>query len=180
MDGIYREYHENGQLQEEVNYIDDKRNGIYKSYWKNGQLCEEVNYIDDKRNGIYKSYYDNGQLWVEVNYIDDKKNGIYKSYHKNGQLKKEVNYIDGKENGIYKLYYYHGQLYEDGECFMDEYIKYTRYHDNGYKCAEYYSNRDDSIYYNKIYNENGILEEEIYAQDEKEFQNKILKHGNYI
>ena len=25
--------------------------GIYKSYHSNGQLSEEVNYIDDKRNG---------------------------------------------------------------------------------------------------------------------------------
>jgi antitoxin component YwqK of YwqJK toxin-antitoxin module len=47
-----------------------KKNGIYKSYYYDGQLCEEVNYINDKKNGIYKSYYSNGQLFSEVNYID--------------------------------------------------------------------------------------------------------------
>jgi len=36
-----------GQLHEEINYIDDKKNGIYKSYFVNGQLCEEVNYINN-------------------------------------------------------------------------------------------------------------------------------------
>ena len=48
-------------------------NGIYKSYHENGQLWHEVNYIDDKMNGIYKKYYENGQLESEVNYIDDLK-----------------------------------------------------------------------------------------------------------
>ena len=54
-----------------------KENGIYKSYWengKNGQIGEEVNYIDGLKQGIFKSYYRNGQLWKEVNYIDGKKN----------------------------------------------------------------------------------------------------------
>jgi len=35
-----------GQLMAEVNYIDDKMDGILKSYHENGQLKEEVNYID--------------------------------------------------------------------------------------------------------------------------------------
>ena len=48
MNGIYKSYHENGELKEEVNYIYGKRNGIYKSYHYNGQLSREVNYIDDK------------------------------------------------------------------------------------------------------------------------------------
>ncbi len=50
-----------------------KKNGIFKSYHDNGKLKEEVNYIDGKMNGIYKSYHENGQLWEEVNYIDGKK-----------------------------------------------------------------------------------------------------------
>jgi antitoxin component YwqK of YwqJK toxin-antitoxin module len=45
-------------------------NGIYKSYYRNGQLLEEINYINDKREGVYKLYRENGQLWQEVNYID--------------------------------------------------------------------------------------------------------------
>ena len=48
-----------------------KKEGIYKSYHDNGQLWEEINYINGKMNGIYKSYYSNGELEFEVNYIDD-------------------------------------------------------------------------------------------------------------
>ena len=101
------------KLKLEVFIMNGKKEGIYRKYYENGQLCEEVNYIDDKMNGIYKRYHENGQLWIEVNYIDNEKNGIYKSYYENGQLWLEVNYIDDKENGIYKLYYQDGKLFEE-------------------------------------------------------------------
>ena len=48
-----------------------KKNGILKSYYENGQLFQEVNYIDGQKNGIYKLYHYNGQLWKEINYIND-------------------------------------------------------------------------------------------------------------
>ena len=50
-----------------------KQNGIYKAYYKNGQLYDEINYINDKREGIYKSYCEDGHLYEEKNYIDGKK-----------------------------------------------------------------------------------------------------------
>jgi antitoxin component YwqK of YwqJK toxin-antitoxin module len=50
-----------------------KKNGIYKRYHPNGQLCNEVNYIDGLRQGIFKSYNGNEQLEEEINYIDGKK-----------------------------------------------------------------------------------------------------------
>ena len=50
-----------------------KKEGAYKSYYNNGQLYEEVNYIDDLKEGVYKSYHDNGQLIVEVNYVNNEK-----------------------------------------------------------------------------------------------------------
>jgi len=47
-----------------------KENGIYKSYHENGQLRSKINYKNRNKNGIYKEYHENGQLWEEVNYID--------------------------------------------------------------------------------------------------------------
>jgi len=41
---------------------------IYKSYHDNGQLFQEVNYVDGLKQGIYKLYYYDGQLYEEVNY----------------------------------------------------------------------------------------------------------------
>jgi antitoxin component YwqK of YwqJK toxin-antitoxin module len=31
------------------NFIDGKREGIFKSYYENGQLKEEINFIDDEQ-----------------------------------------------------------------------------------------------------------------------------------
>jgi antitoxin component YwqK of YwqJK toxin-antitoxin module len=44
-----------------------KENGIYKTYHENGQLYQEVNYIYGKKNGIYKSYHENGCELFENN-----------------------------------------------------------------------------------------------------------------
>ena len=38
MNGIYTEYHENGQLEIICSYIDDERNGKFKEYYGNGIL----------------------------------------------------------------------------------------------------------------------------------------------
>ena len=73
--GVVRRYHDKEKTKVRVEYfkMNGKKEGIYKSYWNNGQLWEEVNYIDGKMNGIYKRYHYNGQLWEEINYIDGKK-----------------------------------------------------------------------------------------------------------
>ena len=73
--GVYREYYDKDKtkIKSEVFMMNGKKEGVYKEYHINGQLCSEINYIDNKRNGIYKSYYENGQLCSEVNYIDGKK-----------------------------------------------------------------------------------------------------------
>jgi antitoxin component YwqK of YwqJK toxin-antitoxin module len=44
--------------------------GKYNLYRKNGQLEVEVNYINNKKEGIEKNYDYNGQLYSEVNYVN--------------------------------------------------------------------------------------------------------------
>ena len=49
--GVIRTYHdeEKTQLKEEYFIFKYKKEGIYRRYWENGQLEEEVNYIDGKK-----------------------------------------------------------------------------------------------------------------------------------
>jgi len=51
--GVIRTYHDEEQtkLKEEYFVCNGKKEGIYKEYYDNGQLWEEVNYIDGERNG---------------------------------------------------------------------------------------------------------------------------------
>jgi antitoxin component YwqK of YwqJK toxin-antitoxin module len=136
---LQQEYYESGQLKEEYNYIDGKRNGLYQLYYESGQLWVKCNYINDKRNGLFQLYYDNdngnglqlkeqcnlidgkinglyhmyytsGQKYSECNYINDTKNGLHQEYYKSGQLNEEYNYINGSRNGLYQQYYKSGQL----------------------------------------------------------------------
>jgi len=49
--GVYREYYdrEKTQLKSEVFIHNGKKEGVCKEYHKNGQLRDEVNYIDGKK-----------------------------------------------------------------------------------------------------------------------------------
>jgi antitoxin component YwqK of YwqJK toxin-antitoxin module len=145
-EGVYRSYYEDGQIWNEVNYINeelesevdycdgeadywaleseddniDKREGVHKSYYNNGQLKSEVNYINGVREGVYRSYYENGQLWEEVNYINGVREGFYKSYYSNGQLWEQVNYINGEREGVFTSYNRNGELEIEADYWVLE------------------------------------------------------------
>ena len=82
-------YHENGKLKQEGNYKNSLEDGIHKAYHKNGELRAEECFINGELNGISKIYYENGKLETEVNY-------------KNGVIESEVHYKNGVENKIWK------------------------------------------------------------------------------
>lgn len=79
-------------------------NGIFYEYHKNGQKILEVTYLNGKKDGIEKKWFENGQIKSRVNYLDGKKVGQLITYHSNGQLQGKVNYVDGKENGEIMVY----------------------------------------------------------------------------
>jgi hypothetical protein len=72
------------QCDDEGNFKNDKPEGLWKSYHENGQLWEEGNFKDGKKEGLWKMYYENGQLWEEGNFKDGKKEGLLKGYYENG------------------------------------------------------------------------------------------------
>ena len=61
---ITKLYHSNGNIKKEY-FIDintNKKEGNYKEWHSNGQLSEETQYINGKIEGNYKEWYSNGQL----------------------------------------------------------------------------------------------------------------------
>jgi TonB family protein len=46
--------------------------GYSKWYYENGKLQKQGFYVEDKLKGLYQTYYDNGQLRTEVFFKDDK------------------------------------------------------------------------------------------------------------
>jgi len=61
-DGLWVEYHDNGQLQEEGTYKDGKMDGPWVSYWDNGQLGSKGTWKDGKREGPWVGYHKDGTV----------------------------------------------------------------------------------------------------------------------
>ena len=94
--GIYRSWHENGQLEEQFSYVDNKRHGDYKLYYENGQLERHYQFVDGWRHGDCKDWFENGQLWREFHYNKGVPQGVYKVYYQDGCLKECDFYVDGE------------------------------------------------------------------------------------
>lgn len=103
-----RLYYDNGILHKEYFQINNKngciREGPYKEYYKNGQLQYELNYVDNQIHGLFKIYYENGILQKEINYINGKIEGQYKTYFSNGKLEQDVIFNDNNMITNYNAY----------------------------------------------------------------------------
>ena len=108
LDGIYREYYENGQLKLECTYKDGQLDGISKEYYKNNQLSCEYNFKNGQLDGLCKEYYDSGKIKEEYYCKNGEFEGIYKKYYTNGKEKSEYNYKNGRISGIAKEYRING------------------------------------------------------------------------
>jgi len=131
---------------------DGPLDGPYKYYYKNGQLEFEINYKNGKRDGPYKMYYENGQLKEEGNFKDNKEEGLWKNYNKKGQLKKEIVYEDGKfKDEVKKKTTYHSKKsIENDNGFNRKHLE-----DGGYQ--ECYKENGVMTKDLKIYNKKGVL-----------------------
>ena len=127
---VVKEYYENGNLEFETPYKNDKIEGIKKSYDENGNLEIETPYKNDKREGMTKLYYSNGKLWEEAPYKNGKVEGIAKVYFENGKIMAEMSYLNNLFHGDTRFYTEDGKLLalvkgENGEiisgkCFDDK------------------------------------------------------------
>jgi antitoxin component YwqK of YwqJK toxin-antitoxin module len=103
-------YYPNGQIKEDVNYKNNKRDGISREFdlrgnlitilqYNNGLLTERerINRLDKEglKQGIWKTFYENGRLKTEAYYTDNLLNGAYKEYNENGNVSLLLQYQRG-------------------------------------------------------------------------------------
>jgi antitoxin component YwqK of YwqJK toxin-antitoxin module len=120
-DGLWECFYENGQLEKRGNLKDGKREGLWEEFHENGQLKCRESYIDGVAEGFHEEFYENGQLEIRGNLKDGKQNGLIEQFYENGQIKAKVNFKDGKDNGPFERFYENGQLesrghYKDGKA----------------------------------------------------------------
>jgi len=95
LDGLYKEWYNNGTLRLEKEYKSGVLDGIYKEWYPNGQIMYESFLKKGKFEGKHQNWFNNGQLSFEYNYSNGKIDGLCRDWKYNGQLFMETEYKDG-------------------------------------------------------------------------------------
>lgn len=98
-EGLYKAWHENGQLWYLLHWKLGKVVNLNRSWYKNGVLKYEKEFNSGIPDGFVKFWYSNGQLKEENYYIMGKPDGVQRAWFSNGQLKAELHYTNGKMLG---------------------------------------------------------------------------------
>jgi len=109
-EGIYREYHPNGQLFIEGQYRRGRQHGEWTYWFDNGQVNRKATYNDGKPDGAWEVFRADGTLSAKRSFKDGLRDGAWVTYEATGkQPLTEENYIGGKEDGVWKAWFPNGQ-----------------------------------------------------------------------
>lgn len=161
-DGKFKGYEE-GQLIEEGEYLNNKKNGIWIKYYPNGKKKSELTFSNNVANGYAKIYYRSGQLQEEGMWQQNKWSGQYKYYNENGNTKYDWNYSSsGKREGQQKYFHDNGVLMYLGEWKngneAGELVEY--YEDGSVKSKKFFNNgkidedKTQNIAQGKVFDDN--------------------------
>ena len=149
----HREYYENGQIELEGTFKDDKMDGLWTSWYENGQKRYESTKKDGESIGLYTEWFENGQKKMEGSYKDGKKDGLWTIWYENGQKESELTYKDGKPNGLGIVWHENGQKhleqnYKEGKIFSGK-----KLNEDGSIKAVVYGDKPEPINFEEMLNE---------------------------
>lgn len=143
-DGVFRTYYDDGRLESESFYKDNRPYGVSKTYsYDNGKLETEIIYEDE--GGIADSeYYPNGRLQEQKYYKKNLASRLEKKYYESGELKSTGFYKKGKEDGIHIGYYPNGSIYHE-ISYKDGKVVYEKLYTRSFKLVwqTYQLNKDN-------------------------------------
>lgn len=108
-DGYYREYHYNGEIKLEENYVNNVREGEYTEYHFNGQKYITSEYVNGDKVGAEIEYSKEGSV-VRKSTYNKEKIGEELEYYPSGAIKEKGKYNNGKLEGIREIFYESGVL----------------------------------------------------------------------
>lgn len=91
LDGFRYVYFKNGNIAEQLNYVDGKLSGESKWFSEQKKLIRVSLYNNDELNGDTTYYDTSGNVSSKGKYKDDRKVGLWE-YYKNGKLTKKINH----------------------------------------------------------------------------------------
>ncbi len=131
LDGKFKAYYPNGNLQGEVTYKNGEMNGEYKEYNENKSIRLSGNYKNNLQNGEWKSYLENGTLESIVNYKDGELNGLKEDYYKNGNVWIRQEFKNNDLDGVYEVYYENGNPQLKAKIKNGQTVEEQRFNHNG-------------------------------------------------
>ena len=101
--GLWRYYHENGQLQSKGSYVEGKQNGEWVNYFSHGKKCTIGNYVLGETDGVWKFYHEYSD--AEPNTITYNKgrrsDGPFEWLSSDGDVTEKGTYLNGVLDGPY-------------------------------------------------------------------------------
>tara|TARA_Y100000294_G_scaffold150067_1_gene147210 strand:- start:545 stop:1414 length:870 start_codon:yes stop_codon:yes gene_type:complete len=96
LNGKFIIYWENGNKREVGNFLNKELDGLFYQYHEQGQLIEKTTFKLGVKNGEFIFYHENGNKRQVGNFKNNEKHGkVYQYYRSNEQLLCEVIYKDG-------------------------------------------------------------------------------------
>lgn len=96
-------YYESGNKRGTCNYRvfpwGSGRVGTAYTYYENGNMEEEKNYLDGKASGAYKRYDEEGRLVVKGQYLDGWKEGEWLEFEADGKISMKGVYLKDMQDG---------------------------------------------------------------------------------
>ena len=144
LEGPWRSFSSEGQLEQEGTYHDGKKQGVWKRFHR-GNRVNESTYEQDVQQGPYTAwYFPENSTGVSAQgvkeqgaYAAQRKTGPWVEFHDNGQKKSEGSYEADKKQGAWSTWFANGTLASQGAYVNDEKTgPWVEFHDTGQKKSE--------------------------------------------
>ena len=161
------EYYDNGQLESEIGYSENKKHGRYSMWYENGQIKAKGTNSHDAPYGYYVEWLEDGKMREEGTWTEDGENLIQNRWNKNGNqiITNGQGSIVGKNKEglvVWQKEYIGGRLEFDQKNEHE-------YYDNGQVKSEtgYFEGKKHGLYKNWF--ENGQLKKQGKYQNDNSF-----------
>jgi hypothetical protein len=93
--GPWREWHPNGRMKVEGEYLDGRPAGVWRTYHENGTLASEVRYEDGLQQGEEVGWHPNGTIRARGAWKDGRKEGTFTHWNEDGAVVREEEWTGG-------------------------------------------------------------------------------------
>lgn len=103
IEGLYRLWYKNGKLKIKIDFEEGIIQKKYQVWYNNGIKFIELTYAQGKLDGPAYAWYDNGQLWFDCKFDGGNRSGLFAVWQKNGKMEFQVDVVnDAPLNGVYR------------------------------------------------------------------------------